>query len=80
MGFEKSATGSFAGAGASGGVSWSAAAKTEAPVKLMMAVMMHPTRINLNVYFVFIFSDISLLDADRILGADFGLACEAMNL
>jgi hypothetical protein len=60
MGLEKSATGSFAGAGSAGGCSWSAAAKTEAPVKLMMAVMMHPTRININVYFVFIFTPLSI--------------------
>jgi hypothetical protein len=60
MGFEKSSTGSFAGAGSFGGGSWAVAAKAPATVKPTMAVMMHPTRINIKADFVFIFIPLSI--------------------
>jgi hypothetical protein len=65
MGFEKSSTGSFAGAGSAGGCSvggcsCAAAAKAPATGNPAMAVMMHPTIINIKVNFVFIFTPLSI--------------------
>jgi hypothetical protein len=60
MGFEKSSTGSFAGAASSGDGSWAVAAKATATVKPRMAIVMHPTRINIKADFVFIFTPLSI--------------------
>jgi hypothetical protein len=60
MGFEKSSTGSFSGAGSAGGASWAEAARAPATVEPTMAVMMHPSRINIKADFVFIFTPLSI--------------------